>query len=64
MNKETTAIIEQLLVPIMKEHGFNCVFFSDYCYFERKDKAQEKSQKIHISPLRFHHFPRGVIGCY
>lgn len=52
MNKETTAIIEQLLVPIMKEHGFNCVFFSDYCYFERKDKAQEKSQKIIITEFK------------
>ena len=52
MNKETTAIIEQLLVPIMEEHGFNCCFFSNYCCFERKDKDQEKSQKIIITEFK------------
>ena len=29
----------------------------------RKNPA-ETDQKRKISPLRFHHLPRGVVGCY
>ena len=52
MNKETTAIIKQQMVPLMEEHGFSCTFYSDGCCFERKSMDQEKTQLVWITDFK------------
>ena len=60
MDMSTYEIISLIINTLIMVAGFSAIIIYKV---QKRDKIKTAATNI-ISPLKFHHLPRGVIGCY
>ena len=53
MNKIISKNIRQILLPVMKEHGFTHTFYSDCCVFVKRNEEGGKLERITVTQFEY-----------